>query len=161
MVTGMNLREVVREVVDEATTIDLDEIATAVMDRIGAEDLESALAQTMRSFIREVMHAQRSPEPAFKQPFTQSWRVTGIREAANKRRLRAPYHVGGGKWKRLQDMTYDDLIAAAEERRTIAKRNMKTADLLDTWAAMLVMNGAPTFGELKPDIIEQAFEMAA
>jgi len=162
----MSLRQLAREVVEASTTNDLDAMVDDLLNRVPDEELRAALRETLRTVIREAIHVQRNstvPIAGRSAPASQggdSWWVKGIREA-HQGKLADLFHIGGGQWKRLAEMTYNDLTFAAEERRDNAKRSLAHADKLDTYAATVQRYGVDTFGDLPESELTELLEAAA
>lgn len=162
----MGIRKLASEIVEASTNNDLDQMATTLLDQVSDEDLRAALGELARSVIRDAIAARRNrpiPIAARSAPPNNaggSWWVEGMREA-HQAKLRDLFHVGGGQWKRLAEMTYADLVFAAEERRDNAKRSLAHADKLDTWAATVQRLGVEHFGDLPETEITHLLEEAA
>lgn len=162
----MSLRQLAREVVETSTSNDLDAMIDELLNRVPEADLRDALRETLRTVIRDAIHARRNttvPIAGRAAPKNQSggsWWVEGIRKA-HQEKLRDLFHVGSGNWKRLAEMTYQDLIFAAEERRDNAKRSLAHADKLDTYAATVRRFGVDTFGDLPESELTGLLEQPA
>lgn len=161
------LRTLVREVLSDSAEADPGAVADKVLASIPREHLVAALAQALRPYVRQVISEERiahsftSHLPATSTPFREpsgagaptqprapgSWKVQAIRDNWQKH-LAARIHVGDGRWKFLRDCRYEDLVAAAEERRALAEKNQAWARQYDAWARLLTDHGVEMFGEL-------------
>lgn len=162
--TELNLRHMVREVLRDSTIADPGQVADEVMRRIPRGALKVALAQTLRLFVRQVISEERIGNNGSDAPVTtkaaRSAKVTGIRDGW-QRRLHDRVHVGKGEWKFLAACTYEDLLAAAGERRDLAERNKAWARTYDAWARLLTEYGVATFGDLPVEAQAAALGRAA
>lgn len=156
------LRHVVRDVLTDTDLADPGDLADVVLERIPSEHVHDALSQTLRIYVRQVISEVRNSGPAVNvAPIRPnlSWKVAGIRDGW-QRQLDNRVHIGDG-WKLLRNCSYDDLLAAAAERRDLADRNMARARQYDAWACLLSDNGAETFGDLPAEVQMQALGSAA
>src|SRR5215204_6543050 len=108
----MSLRKLAREVIESSMTNDLEVMVDDLLRRVPESDLQEALREALRTVIREAIRARRNgviPIADRSAPAnTGSWWVEGVREA-HQAKLRDLFHIGGGQWKRLAEMTYRDL----------------------------------------------------
>lgn len=163
-----NLRDVVRGVLHETDLTDPGDVAGAVLVRIPARKSREALSQALRQYVRVVIGQTRMDHPAEpdtagpSKPRYHSWKVAGIRDYWDdwQRQLRQRMH-GAGEWKMLGDFTYEDLIAAAAERRALAERNAAAADQFQRWADLLIEYDVTRFGDLPADVQASALRRAA
>jgi len=148
---GFILRHLVREVLDSTNDADPGAIAGMVMARIPRGQVRVALSQTLRLYVRQIVSETRNSRAASVTPIRPnvSSKVSGIRDGW-QRRLRDRTHGADG-WKMLADCTYDDLLAAASERRDMASRNDARARQYDSWARLLTEHDVATFGDLPPE----------
>lgn len=162
--TDFKLRHLVRDVLRTSTLADPGDIAEEVLRRIPTRQVRVALAQALRLYVRQVNSEERIShrgEPATEaQAPNRSAKVSGIRDGWQKR-LRDRVHVGKGEWKFLAACTYDDLLAAAAERRELAERNQAWARQYDTWARLLTEHDVKTFGDLPTEAQMSALGRAA
>ena len=155
------LRHLVREVLADTDAADPGEIAGQVMARIPPRMIRVALSQALRLYVRQVISETRTGNnPPSASPIQPSLKVAAIRDGW-QRRLRDRVHVGDSAWKMLADCTYDDLLAAAAERRQLADRNNAWARTYDAWARLMTEAGVTTFGELPAEILMQTLGRAA
>ena len=159
--TDFTLRHVVRDVLAETTEADPGKLAGLVLARIPKKDYHAALSQALRLFVRQIISETRTghnaPAPT---PIQGSRKVAAIREGW-QRRLNDRIHVGDSAWKVLRDCTYDDLLHAAQERRSLAERNAAWARQYDAWARLLTEHDVETFGDLAAEVQMQALGRAA
>lgn len=155
------LRQLVRDILAETDAADPGEIAGQVMARIPPRMIRVALSQALRLYVRQVISETRTAHPPVAPTaINRSAKVAAIRDGWQKR-LRDRVHVGGSEWKFLADCTYEDLIAAASERRQMADRNNAWARTYDAWARLLTEHNVTTFGELPAAEQMQALGRAA
>ncbi len=145
--TELILRRLVRDVLTESDEADPGTLADAVLARIPKAQVRQALAQTLRLYVRQVISETRTGSNAPLPAPMGSAKVAAIRDGW-QRRLHDRVHVGGGEWKLLAACTYDDLLAAAGERRDLAERNAAWARVYDSWARLLTEYDVVTFGDL-------------
>lgn len=160
-----DLRADVKSMLNSTSLTDPGEIADKVAENVPSRSLRDALRVTLRAFVRQVMsEARTNNNPQFSggghrcydthhehaaagTTSTRSWKRSGIRDGW-QRQLDARFHVGDHQWKQLRDMTYADLLTAADEREATARRNQAWARTLHSWAALLTEHNVDTFGEL-------------
>lgn len=156
----MNLRERVRQALATSSEPDPGIVAQTVLASLGDDEIRPALEDTLRLFVRQVISETRiSRNTAAAAPLNRSRKVAAIRDW--QARLNDRYHIGGGRWKLLADMTFDDLKVAAEERREMAQRNAAWAGQLEAWASLVRRCGVSTFGDLPTAEQESALGNAA
>jgi hypothetical protein len=150
-----SLHDLIRLELDASTSPDPGVIAHAVVGQIPDEHLREALTQTLRATVREVIRSTRieNPPPQMRPP-NRSAKVAAIREMW-RHHLRERYSVAGS-WTFLGDMTYDDLMTAAEERMDLAKKNEAQADRLRHYASLIVQHQVSAFGQLPPAVLQAA-----
>lgn len=162
--SSFNARALVRDVLHTSTLADPGDVAEEVFKRIPEEDHAEALRQLLRLFVRQVISEERiSHGPAAPVTSTvnsgRSRKVRAIREDW-QRRLDDRLH-GQSEWKLLRDCTYEDLTAAAAERRDLAARNEAWARTYDEWARLLTEHDVKTFGELPAAVLQDTLGAAA
>ena len=162
--TDFILRTLVREVLRDSTIADPGTIADEVLRRIPRGAVRTALQQTLRLYVRQVISeeriSRRDPNASVTTKPARSAKVTAIRDGW-QRRLRDRVHTGKGEWKFLAACTYDDLLAAAAERRELADRNNAWARTYDAWARLLSEHEVSTFGDLPVEALAAALGRAA
>lgn len=159
MSSSFDLRQLVRDVMASSSEADPGVIANMVMERIDPADYFTALAQTLRGFVRQVLGEHRAEvlpsvssvrvRPIRRGVASSSLKVSAIREAW-QRALDARVHVEGGT-KLLRDCTYEDLLFAAEERQRIAAANSARARQFREIASAVLAAGVGTVGELSAE----------
>lgn len=165
--SALNLRGLVREILDETTEADPGKIAVLVLDHVPDDQLRDALAQVMRLFVRQVISEVRIAPPPHVTPIhaapsvrsAHSWKGEAIREAWREKK-RDRFHVGGGRWKVLDDCTYDDFIAIAEEREKQAEQNQAQGRRYRRFALALKHEEAATFSALSTPTQKRLLEAA-
>lgn len=190
MSSDFNLRQVIREVLRSSTMADPGQVADEVMRRIPTKMIKAALAQVLRDVVRQVMSEERGknsgaatavevPPPALKiaQPTldddesytpapkpvpNRSWKRQAISDGWQKR-LTDRIHVGQNArdWKLLRACTYEDLLFAATERRSLADSNAAVARQYDAWARLMNEHDVATFGDLPAEALMSALGRAA
>lgn len=155
--TDFSLRRAVRAVLDETDETDPGIIGGLAIDGLTRKDRDAALAEAMRPFVRQIISEVRIANRASSRArgdnagarnAALSAKVAAVREDHWQRRLRDRLHVGGGKHKMIADCTYDDLIAAADERQDLAERNSAWAREYRVMASAVLDAGVATFGDL-------------
>lgn len=143
-----DLRQVVREFLDETDLTDFREMAEQLATEMPAKQLRAALADALPSLISTINQQRRMSNPILtgSNP-TRSAKVAGI-AAMHAAALHALVHVGGGANKHLGDCGYDDLMFAAEERREHARRNAAKADQYEALAIRLRASGVDRVADL-------------
>lgn len=176
-----DLNAEIREILDTTSLSDPGEIADRVAESIPSRNLRDVLRVTLRSHVRTVVRYRRADNaahtdqsgsghtsdetqkiaaaagPTPKAKVARSWKRDSIAPAWQAH-LNDRY-FGVSQWKRLADMTYDDLIAEAERRESLASQNAAQGAKFRTWAGLVKDSGVSTFGELPGDTQEQ--ELAA
>lgn len=155
------LRHVVQKVLADTNEADPGKLAGLVMARIPKAQIRVALSQALRLYVRQVISEARNGGSATVTPIrpNASAKVAAIRDGW-QRRLRDRVHVADS-WKLLADCTYDDLLAAAAERRTLADQNNARARQFDGWARLVNEYDAATFADLPAEVQMQALGRAA
>lgn len=159
--TDFTLRILVQEVLRTSTMADPGQVADEVMRRIPRSMVRVALSQALRLFVRQVISETRISHQATPTPAgpARSRKVASIRDGW-QRRLRDRVHCNG-TWKFLGECGYDDLLAAAAERRELADRNMAWARQYDEWARLLTEHDVATFSDLPVEVQMSALGRAA
>ncbi len=152
MSADLNLRALVREVLDGTDLTQPREVAAETLARLKPEDVRSALEQILSEFVRYEMHRLRNRGEAQAATAGRSRKVQAIREAWQQK-LRDRVHVGELGWKMLADCTRDDLLFAARERRVMAERNQVKAYEYERLAKLLGDMRVPCVGDLPPDAL--------
>ena len=173
--SDLNLRALVREVIDTSTLSSPADIADEVLRRIGPRDTKAALAQALRAFVRQCVSEQRMPvrlthvEAQYdakgnarpvQQVFIPSAKQAAIRDDW-RRQARLFKVQGEDGWKSLLDCTTADLLHAAASREQQGKRNLAKAKQYRALASTLRDHDAATVGELPEDVLRLAVGEAA
>ena len=163
----LNLRSLVREVIDASTLDSPQAIAAEVARRVPAKDRHAALEQALRAFVRQVISEERghhrfgyvSPEPTF----AGSSKVGAIRDGWQRalRVVKVPTSSDPGAWKALGACTFDDLVYAAEQRDEQARRNSAKARQYRALAATVQEHGAATVADLPAEVLMVAVGQVA
>jgi hypothetical protein len=140
--TELNLRAMIREVLDETNLVDPTDVTEETFRRLTRGQYAPALRQTLRQFARLVMTSQTVASAHGDLP-NRSWKRDAIR--AELGGFRELYFTADG-WKHLRDCTRDDLLFAANERREQADRNIAEAERLEELASRL--GDGQTVGDL-------------
>lgn len=157
-----SLRHVVHDVLTETDLADPSDVANAVLARIPEDLSRVALAQALRGYVRQVIGQARMTRPeqdTEQKPTGRSWKRDALREGWRDR-LHDRTHVENG-WKLLAECTYEDLLAAAAERRDLAERNLASAQQYEKWASLVSEYGVETFGDLPAAVLAEALGRAA
>jgi hypothetical protein len=147
-------------VLNSSTIADPGVIADEVLRRVPSRMVKQALQQALRLYVRQVISEVRITRPPAPSSPARSAKVSAIRDGW-QRRLRDRIHCGNGNWKFLAECTYEDLLAAAGERRELAERNMAWARQYDEWARLLTEHDVATFGDLPAEAQMSALGRAA
>lgn len=179
---SFNLRAAALEVIDAHDSVDPAVLASALLPLVPDEELGLMLLGLLRSYVRDILGEIRRgggraephltllkpwvddendpnmlPAPApskARAKSSRSWRVDGMR-AEHQAWLDAAFPGADGEWKRRSEMTFADLMAAASQRRDLAKANETEADKLERIAAALTDAGVETVGALPVHVIEK------
>ena len=163
---AFNLRELIRTTMADSAVADPGILADLVLTKISKKDRDEALAQSLRTFVRQVFSEGRlttyidpSGQVADVQP-GRSAKVAGIREHW-QRALRDPINVGTGVWKLLGDCTATDLFFVADFRREQASRNTAKAAQYDALRSLLDDHGVDRVRDLPTSILASSLARAA
>jgi hypothetical protein len=163
-VSDFNLRQVVRDVLAGSVMADPRQLAAEVFARVPVEEYGAALAQCLPDLVREEIRdsRNRTVEPMAEQPTgrpARSAKVAGIRDWWQTK-LRERVHVGPAPsdWLLLGDCSFDDLMFAAEERRTIAARNSAKAAEFAALAEAVRDAGVTRVRDLPKDTLQARLE---
>lgn len=151
--TALNLRELVRaaaEVADEASP---EAIAEIVMAKVDADDYADVIRQILPRYVQVCLHTNLLDNRRSAAQVKASPRRDNMREVL-ARRLRESVHVGGGAWKFLGDCTFDDLLAAAAERKRQASENIARAKVFEARAKAVRAAGVTTFQQLPTETLQ-------
>lgn len=151
-----NLRHLVRDVLATSTLADPGDVADEVLRQIPEQSTRAALEQALRHYVRWIIGMNRSAsasEPAEKQEFVPSVKVTGIREAWRKH-LRDRIHVGNSIYKFHGKLTREDCRFAAKERRELARQNDAAAERFEKEDAAITEHGVETLDQLPDDVLK-------
>ena len=157
-----NLRDFVKEILDASDDPDPAKVANEVLDRLPKRHYRDALEQSLSQYVRVIGNdARRAGKPATPEPTqtgARSWKVTAIREQWRKT-LETRVHVEDG-WKFLRDMTADDLTYAAQERDSIASRNLAWARHYRHLGRLVDGHGVKTVGDLPDGVLAEVLGRA-
>lgn len=150
--SGWSLRDLVREVYAEHGDISRLDVISIVMARVPEELTRAALQQAIPCFIRQMNSEGRmlSPRPEVSPQPNRSIKGEMIRNSW-RRILDGRYPVttdGGVRDMRLGEMTYDQLVEAAERCDDQARKNVAKADFLRGVADALTTHGVTCADEL-------------
>ena len=150
---AFNLRELIRATMADNLVADPGVLADLVLTKIAKKDRDEALAQSLRTFVRQVFsegrlitHIDVTGRVADVQA-GRSAKVEGIREHW-RRALRDPINVGKGSWKLLGDCDATDLLFVADFRREQADRNSAKAAQYDALRSLLEEHGVEMVRDL-------------
>jgi hypothetical protein len=154
MTGSTNVAHLVQDLLRTADSVEYDDLAAAVMERLTPEQYEDALREILPGFCRTITRGARQSGPVRPPapiPFPtrlsgaaskgatrteaevrqraslqqSSWKVTAIRDGWQKR-LNEVYSTTGGN-KRLGDFTYADLMHQTEINERQAEQKMQKA----------------------------------
>lgn len=153
MVTPYDLRAAVASVLDTSDLTTPGDIALKVAENMPDEEIRGVLTEILPSYVRDMIAQRRIANPYLSgreaRNAARSPKVAAIRDNW-RAALRDRVHIGDGTWKMFGDCTYGDLIAAAEERRTLARANAVKAQRYQELAELLAARGVTTVADL-PD----------
>lgn len=158
------LASLIREVIETNPSPDPSVLAEEVVTRIPDEHLREALTQVMRQVIIRTIGQRRldvEPSESLKHsstvsgPKALSKKVQGIKKDFWKRRLNDRF-LGAGGFVFLRDATWDDLMAAANERSAQAQQFLSRAAQFEAWAALLHQHNVAKFSDLPEDVQQEA-----
>src|SRR5215212_5571557 len=152
-----DLNALIRDELDNSAEDDPGAIADAVAKRIRPRDLREAVRLLLRSAVRDQIRATRHldiPRPVT--PTANPSRKIAVGRNAWARFLRQRLEVPGSGWKSLGEFTYEDLMAAADERRRMAAADLAQAGLLEKLAAALAEYGVSTVSDLPAKVWQAA-----
>lgn len=168
-VSGYSLNDAVKHVLDTSDATSPEDIAELVAADVPHREWREVLAQALGPYVRAAIAHRRQGNPilagavhggAGRTQSARSPKVTGIREEARQKALRDRLSVGDDRHKFLGDCTFEDLMFAAGERRTQARRNEAKAAQYEALALLLQERGVSTVAEL-PDSDLDEWETAA
>lgn len=150
-----SLRDLTRQVLAESAAADPETLAKELAGRIPRGQAGAALGQALRVYVHQFVTRGRMQsaagaelgEPAAGGVPPGRSRVQGVHEAW-ARRMGERYHVGGGTWKVLAEMTGPDCLFAAAERRQQAAANVARAEEFEVLAQRLAAAGAERVRDL-------------
>lgn len=175
-----NLTSLIRSVMDDTEETDTDKLTEIVFPMIPAEEHAEIVRKLLRGFVRDMQgrdwNSVRIAKPAESiqawvdddndpqmlpvvksRPKAMSrWRVA-VRDTVISAYLDATTDVNGVR-KRRGEMTVDDLMVAAAQRRDLASANLGAAEELDSLADLLEEHGVLTVSLLPSDILKKLAE---
>jgi hypothetical protein len=174
---AFNLRKLVRDVLANSLLADPRDLAAEAFLRIPAAEHAAALRQCLTDVVREEIRLSRNHTPptvtagrpgprgntARQQPaVARSSKVAGIR-AMWQEKLRERIHTGPAStdWRLLGDCTFDELMFAAGERRTIALRNESKAAEYAELAEAVRAAGVARVRDLPAEVLKNRLESEA
>jgi hypothetical protein len=163
----MDLHRIVRKIADGHPEIaDPGDLASLVFDEICPDDYAVVIRIMLRSYVRDVIRHDRAdyasdsalvPDAVLvggPAPFRPSVKVAGIRNEW-RRQMGHRIHIGGNEWKLLRYCSYEDLMAAASERRRLAAENTASARRYEKLAQALKDHDAATMANLGDDVLRE------
>lgn len=151
--------KIIRELLATTELTDPAEVAEAALAEMSEEDKAEALRPLMREAARQAMGAQRSgrasdaPVQIERTPL-KSRKLASARTFA-ARFLSHRFYAGEAGWKLLADATSTDLVAAAQERRSLAEANAREADWYEKLSKALETHQATTLSELPAEVLTE------
>lgn len=142
--TEFSLRAIVRAELDASPVADPHIVAEHVLKQIRPGQRGAALGECLPQFVRVLSNETRTL-PAIDHRRGDSSHEPRWRRAAAD--LSARYFTGDG-WKFLRDLTRDDVLACAAQRRDLAAANLAEAERFDALHKLMVERGADTVGDL-------------
>lgn len=173
---SFNLRKLIRDVLTNSLLADPRDLAAEAFQRIPADQHAAALRQCLTDVVREEIRLSRNHTPptvmaerpgprgnvARQRPAARSAKVAGIR-AMWQEKLRERIHTGPAStdWRLLGDCTFEELMFAAGERRTIALRNEAKAAEYAELAEAVRAAGVVRVRDLPAEVLKDRLESEA
>lgn len=158
--TDFVLRHIAREILDTSLLVEPRDLAAELMARLSPDDYAAALAQALPVFMRQVLSEDRRGRTfGSSTNFNGSPKVAAVRNGW-QRALRQRIKTGDGM-KFLGDCTIADLLAAAELRDEMARRNASKATQYRSLAGELMDAGVDRVKDLPPQTMAMIFGAAA
>lgn len=173
---AFNLRHLIRDVLTSSLLADPRDLAAEVFQRIPAEEHAAVLRQCLNDVVREEIRLSRNHTPPAvmaerpgprgnigrQRPASRSAKVAGIR-AMWQEKLRERIHTGPGStdWRLLGDCSFEELMFAAGERRTIALRNEAKAAEYAELAEAVRAAGVARVRDLPAEVLKNRLESEA
>lgn len=132
---------------------DIGHVAEQVLSGLSPVERDEALRQALRPFVQTVNAESRMRRPGPAPKPNRSRKVEAIREAHQKF-LHERVHVGG-VYKFRAELTVDDCLFAARERRELAEQNIARAVEFEAFAKALADSGVDTVGQLPQKVIRE------
>lgn len=162
--TRLNLRALIREVLDASDASDPEDLAVEVLDRVDNVDTREALRQALAAMVRNeisfarMRHAPHDSHSAGAHPPEGRRPEEAARTLADRVRESWRRHLddrlpGVGGWKRLKEFTVADLDYAATYRETLAAANTAMAERYRALLKAITQAGVTTVGELDEETL--------
>lgn len=163
----LNLRALVREVMNTSTLRDPSSLADEVAKRIPQEHAADALRQCLRLMVRQVMSEER-PHSTPGTPggigspvsSSRSSKVSAIRDGWQKH-LRSRWHVGEGEYQFLGDCTHEDLTFISSDLDKQAEQNQAKARGMRALASALTEHNVKCVKQLPAELLMNSLGAAA
>jgi hypothetical protein len=175
-----NLTDIIREVVDTASDLNLDKLVAEVAQQIKPEDRDEALRQALgpaidRFITKYRRHTairtdnNRTAEGTegvvreLRARPNRSAKVDSIRQYGEywRKALEKPYAVAPGVRKRLADLTRDDLLFNIQTREEAARRTAAKALQLRGLLDLVTRHGVARVGDLPEAVLAETLVRAA
>lgn len=155
-----DLKAITEKVLAQSTGVrQTHDLADQVLAAIPDDGLRAALRETLPMYLRNRMALARNlSSTVTDNPYLDTKpRKAGQRNSGRSSAMRAirewwldkvEVHVAGGGYLKIGECTFDDLMFAAEERRTIALNMVNGAERFETVAKALKDAGVNTVQEL-------------
>lgn len=156
-----NIRELIREHIATAESVNVRELSEAIAESVPSSELRDALRECLPHLVREVLNSTRPPvvvpAPAY------SAKIARRREMAEawRRQLDAFYSVGDGEQKRLGEFSHGELVALADELQRQAISNLAREKRLRALADEMQAAGCDRLADLPESVLSVQLGVAA
>lgn len=162
--TRLNLRALIRDVLETSDASDPEDLAVEVLDRVDDVDTREALRQALTAMVRNEISFERmrhtstdahSPgaHPPEGRHSEEAARTLADRVRESWRRHLDDRLPGVGGWKRLREFTVADLDHAAAYREGLAAANTAMAEKYRALLKAITQAGVTTVGDLDEETL--------
>ncbi len=162
----MNIRKYIRDELDTGPSLEPDEVAKTIIDRLTAKQKAEALDVALPHLVRDlIVSTRRTATPARENvakptaKAARSWKRQAIRETWRKE-LAAVYATADG-YKRLGDFNADELDALAAQCQDLAKANAIKVHRYEALATLTRESGVDRLADVDADALRDALGGAA
>ena len=156
-----NLAELIIQITEEVGP-DPGKIAARIHELIPEDQRNGVMKRLLVSYVRahiprlsqavSMAVAQAAGRPVRSGRLNRSAKVAAYQEYSAL--MRATVSTGPGAWKWFGDCTYDDLMYAADNRRTKAAQTLAQAQEFEEWATLLKRHDVTQVSDLPAEVID-------